>query len=156
HDVVGTAGGINGVSYGNFSKGYSTNQKPIQLPSLSTLSNLSGLASVGGMNYSPPTNGNESTVRMRVEFVAADIDGNHDSTEANEGFYRIYQVSAGNEQWLRGDWTGTYNGSSGSLPSVNSLINCGDWHRVTNPNNGHVDTLFFPASVHSAAWFAAI
>jgi len=156
HDVVGTAGAINGVGYGNFSKGYSTNQKPIQLPSMSTLSTLAGLAGVGGMSYSPPTNGDESTVRMRVEFVAADIDGNGDSTSANEGFYRIYTATSGNANWLRGDWNGTFNGSSGSLPTLSSLINCGDWHIVRNPNNSHLDTLFFPASVHSSTWFAAI
>lgn len=153
HDVVGTAGIINGVSYGTFSKGYSTNQKPITLPSLSTLSNLSGLATVSGMNYSPPTSGDETTVLMRVEFVSADIDLNGDSTEADEGFYRIYTASSGNETWLRGDWPGT----SGTLPTLAASINCGDWHTVTNPNNGKLDTLFFPAAVHSTSgWYPGV
>lgn len=151
HDVVGTAGTINGVSYGTFAKGYSTNQKPIQLPSLASLSSLSGLATVGGMNYSPPSNGDESTVRMRVEFVAADIDLNGDSTSVNEGFYRIYTANTGQENWLRGDWPG-----GGSLPTAAQLINCGDWHTQINPHSGKVDTLFFPASVHSTAWFIAL
>ncbi len=150
HDVVGTAGAVNGVGYGTFAKGYATNQKPITLPSLTTLSNLSGLATVSGMNYTPPTTGDESTVRMRIEFVAADIDGNGDSTAQNEGFYRIYTATSGNQNWLRGDWPGT----SSSLPSVASVINCGDWHTVTNPNNGKLDTLFFPAAVHpNSGWF---
>ena len=152
HDVVGTAGVINGVSYGTFSKGYSTNQKPITLPSLTSLANLPGLATVSGMNYSPPSSGDETTVRMRVEFVSADINGSGDSTAANDGFYRIYTAKSGSEPWLRGDWTG----SSGTLPTIASLVSCGDWHTANNPVTGKLDTLFFPASVHTTAWFIAL
>jgi hypothetical protein len=142
HDVVGTAGTIAGVANGTFSRGYSTNQKPITLPSLSSLSKLSGLAAVGGMSFTAPTTGNETTVRIRVEFVAADLDASGDSTGANEGFFRIYTATPGNEAWLRGDWPG----SSSSLPPIASVINCGDFH------SGQ----FFPASVHPTSWFTAL
>ncbi len=46
-DDVGTAGTISGTSYGIFSKGYLINQKPISLPSLSSLSTLSALGDGG-------------------------------------------------------------------------------------------------------------
>ncbi len=146
HDAVGTAGIINGTSYGTFVKGYSTNQRPINLPSLASLSSLSGLAAVGGMSFTAPTTGDESTVRMRIEFLATDLDASGDSTGANEGFYRIYTVTAGNVPWLRADWPGT----SSSLPASTAVLNCGDWHIVGT------DTLFFPASIHPTGWFRAL
>lgn len=152
HDAVGTAGTIVGAGNGTFSKGYSTKQKPIQLPSLSTLSTLSGLAAAGSMSFTAPTTGNETTVRRRIEFVAADMNGNSDSTEANEGFFRIYTVSSSaGVAWLRGDWPG--GSGAKSLPTVASVENCGDWHNTINPVNGVVSMKFFPASVHPTTWF---
>jgi len=139
HDEVGTAGVINGTPYGTFSHGYSVHQRPITLPSLSTLSSLSGLAAVGGMSFTAPTTGDENSVRMRIEFVAADLDQNGDSLAANEGFFRIYTATAGNVSWLRADWPG----SPSTLPPVTSVINCGDWHAGK----------FFPAAVHPTTWF---
>ncbi|MGH7620255.1 MAG: hypothetical protein ACREPM_23815, partial [Gemmatimonadaceae bacterium] len=147
HDVVGTAGVINGVSYGTFSKGYSINQRPITLPSLTSLSSLSGLASVGGMSYTSPTTGSETTVRQRVEFIAADLDASGDSTGANEGFYRVYTANSGNVNWLRGDWLGT----SSTLETIAQMTNCGDWHVINN--GGIIDTLFFPGAIHPTTWF---
>lgn len=131
-DSVGTAGTIVGTSYGTFSKGYKTGMKKITLPTLTTLGSLSGLASVGGMNFSAPTNGNVTTVRARIEFVAIDLDGNSDSTGVAEGFFRYYKATAGNTAWLRGDFP------SNGLSKPARIQNCGDFH------NGK----FYPFSVH--------
>lgn len=150
HDVVGTAGTINGTSYGTFVKGYSTGQRPITLPSLSSLSSLSGLAAVGGMSFTSPTTGDESTVRQRVEFIAADLDASGDSTGPSEGFFRIYQANAGQVGWLRADWQGT----SSTLETIAQMTNCGDWHIITAA--GHTDTLFFPGAIHPTQWFRAL
>lgn len=139
HDEVGTAGVISGAQYGTFSKGYSINQRPINLPSLTTLGTLAGLAGVGGMSFTAPTTGNETTVRSRIEFIAADMNGNADSTEANEGFFRIYTVPSGQTAWLRGDWPT----SGTTLPSVSSVTNCGDVHYGK----------FYPAAIHNTTWF---
>ncbi len=147
HDAVGTAGVITGVSYGTFSKGYQIHQRPITLPTLTMLSSLSGLATVSGMNFNAPSTGNENTVRMRIEFVAADMDASGDSTGASEGFFRVYTATAGNEDWLRADWPGT----SSSLPTPANVLNCGDWHADISgvPK-------FFPAAVHPLAWFPGV
>jgi hypothetical protein len=148
HEEVGTAGIIQGANYGTFAKGYSIKQKKITLPALASLTTLSGLAAAGGMSFTSPTTGDETTVRIRVEFVAADMDANGDSTGDNEGFFRVYQATAGNTAWLRGDW----NAAFGALPSVASTINCGDWHAV----DGTGVLKFFPAAVHSQGvktWF---
>ncbi len=141
HDRVGTAQTISGVSYGTFLRGYSQNQRPMTLPSASTLSPLASYAATSGYSFTPPTNGDETTVLMRVEFVATDLNGDGDSTDDNEGFFRVYQANAGQQAWLRGDWPG---GSS-----VSAYTNCGDWHAVP----GSSDLKFFPASVHPTGWF---
>ncbi|HEY9228747.1 MAG TPA: hypothetical protein VIP11_18995 [Gemmatimonadaceae bacterium] len=155
-DAVGTAGTINGAGYGTFVKGYSTNQKPINLPALTTLSTLAGLAGTGGMSFTAPTTGNESTVRMRIEFVALDLNADADSTDDPEGFFRVYTVTNGNQAWLRGDWPGADN----ALPLQSDVTNCGDWHQITLASasgaggSGITTGLkFFPAAVHNQTWF---
>ncbi|HEX3866839.1 MAG TPA: hypothetical protein VHV78_08810, partial [Gemmatimonadaceae bacterium] len=151
HDQVGTAKAVAGANYGTFVKGYQTNQKPILLPSLTALSSLSGYASSGGMNFTAPTNGNQSTVLMRIEFIAIDLDHNGDSTEANEGFFRVYTASTGNTSWLRADWPG----SRTTIPAASTLLNCGDWHRIatTGPDTA---LKFFPWASHTETWFDTV
>ncbi|HEY4217479.1 MAG TPA: hypothetical protein VGM67_10100 [Gemmatimonadaceae bacterium] len=153
HDDVGTSGNIVGASYGTFAKGYLTKQKKINLPTLTTLSSLSGLASAGGMSFTTPTTGDESTVLTRVEFVAYNMNGaGNDSTAVNDGFFKVYTATTGNQKWLRGDWGAAY----GSLPTAASTINCGDWH----PVDGTGRLKFFPVSVHTPGstktWFDTV
>ncbi len=138
-DQVGTAGVINGVSDGTFIKGYSINQRPINLPALTTLASLSGLAAVGGMSFTGLTTGDETTLRQRIEFVSVDLNGDSDSTDADEGFFRVYQVGSGASRaaWIRGDWP------SGSPPDVDDVKHCGDFHYGK----------FFPAAIHPRTWF---
>jgi hypothetical protein len=140
HDAVGTAGVINGVSYGTFAKGYQLHQRPITLPSLSSLSGLSALAAAGGMSLTATTTGNENTVLTRIEFVAADMDGNLDSLGPSEGFFRQYTAKTAKQSWLRGDWPGTMT----ALPNGKSVLNCGDWHKDAT---GVLK--FFPFAVHA-------
>ena len=130
------------MSYGTFAKGYEIHQKPITLPSLTKLTSLSGLATVSGFNFASPTA--DSTVRMRIEFIAADMDANGDSIEANEGFFRVYTANLGQEDYLRGNWLG----SSGTLPSFTSstMRNCGDWHLAVGSG---AKKLFFPFASHA-------
>lgn len=144
HDSVGTAQTVSGVSYGTFLKGYSQNQRPIPLPSTAALARLSSNATLAGYDFTAPTTGDETTVLMRVEFVATDLNGDGDSLDDNEGFFRIYTANAGNQSWLRGDYPGG--------TSVASYTNCGDWHMVP----GFANPKFFPASVHPTSWFRAL
>lgn len=141
HDDVSTAQTISGISYGTFAKGYHQNQKPITLPSTAVLTKLKAYADLAGYDFTAPTSGDETTTLMRIEFVATDINGTGDSLAANDGFFRVYQASAGNQAWLQGDWPGS------SSPSA--YLNCGDWHPVTP--GGPLE--FFPAAVHNTTWF---
>jgi hypothetical protein len=148
HDAVSTAAPvISGANYGTFFKGYQVKQRPITLPSLSSLSTLSGLAATS--NYSLPSSstGDETTILTRVEFIAVDLNSDGDSTDDNEGFFRVYKAASGYSTWLRGDWPGP--GSA-----VTSVLNCGDWHTV---GQGPSRTLrFFPAAIHPQSWFESL
>jgi hypothetical protein len=136
HDEVGTAKTVSGANYGTFVKGYTENLNPITLPNNTTLGSLPGYASSGNFNFgNPGTNGDETTVRIRLEFVAIDLDGNGDSTGVDEGFFKAYRISASGEvPWLRGD----YNTTKASAK------NCGDFH---GPAGGVQK--FLPASLHA-------
>jgi len=140
HDDVGTAAPlIVGASYGTFAKGYQVKQKKISLPTLTTLSSLSPLATASGYNFTTAYTGDASGVLMRIEFLSIDLNGDHDSTDTDEGFFRVYKATSNND-WLRADWPGTET----ALPDPTKLINCGDWHAVA----GSADLKFFPFSVH--------
>lgn len=143
HGDVGTAKTISGKAYGTFDKGYTENQPKITLPSNASLAKLTGYAAGGFTNFVAPSNGNASTVRLRLEFVAVDLGtGGTDSTGLDEGFVKIYQANVGEEAWIRGDWTGTKA----------STKTCGASYRVTNGG----PRVFFPASLHTATTTAAV
>jgi hypothetical protein len=146
HGDVGTAKTINGKSYGTFDKGYTENQPAITLPSNTVLSKLTGYAAGGFFNFAAPSNGDASTVRLRLEFIAIDLGtGTTDSTGVDEGFVRIYQANAGEETWIRGDW----NGNKATTKT------CGAAYRTNAPPAAPI-MKFFPASVHGTAWMKAL
>lgn len=144
HDSVATAKTITGAAYGTFLKGYLQNQRSVALPTSTKLSKLSSYASTAGYNFTAPTTGDETSVLMRVEFVATDLNGDGDSTDDNEGFFRVFKANAGQQAWIRGDYINSTD--------VTQNTNCGDWHQVT-PGG---PLKFFPASVHPNAWFQAL
>ena len=140
HDEVGTTKTISGKSYGTFRKGTKEKQPPIALPSTTDLSaKLSGLATVAGWNFPSPTSGSSTAVRMRIEFVAVDLNADGDSVDANEGFFKVYQANVGEDEWTRGDWPG-------ATPAPTDLRTCGDFHYGK----------FYPAAVHPTAWFETL
>ena len=137
HDEVGTTKTISGKSYGNFLKGYKEKQPPIQLPNTSDLATrLAGFATAGGWNFTNPTTSSTVNPRMRIEFVAVDMNADGDSTDADEGFFKVYVASSGNSAWTRGDWPG-------ATPDPADMLMCGDFHYGK----------FYPAAVHPTTWF---
>ena len=136
NDDVTTAQTIVQPQYGTFKKGYTENANPITLPTITALSKLPGYATSGQLSFTPPTNLGATTVRMRAEFVAVDLNNDGDSTDVDEGFLRVYEANVGQEAWTRGDWTTTKT----------SAVSCGDFHRVIV--GGVAGWKFFPAAVH--------
>src|SRR4030081_902148 len=141
HNEMGTAKSISGKPYGTFSRGYSENQPVITLPS-SSLARLPSSAAAGNMSFVTPNSGNAAGVIARVEFVAVDLGGPTDSTGIDEGFLKVYIANQGEDNWLRADWTN----------DKTTTTNCGASYRtiVGGPRQ------FFPASVHTQAWFRAL
>ena len=147
HDDVGTAAPlIVNPSHGTFFKGYQVKQHPITLPSLTTLSTMSALATASNYNITlaPAYTGAESGVLARIEFVATDLNTDGDSTDDNEGFFRVYMATSGNSDWLRADWPGL----------TTDALNCGDWHTITV--NGVDKSEFFPVAAHRYSWFQTL
>lgn len=142
HGSVGTAKTISGVGFGTFVKGYSTNERPITLPSTAVLAKLPGYAAPGNFSFNAPTSGDETSVHMRIEFVAVDLNADGDSTDVDEGFLKVYTGVPGSASWVRGDWNGNRANAD----------NCGAAYPVT-PGGPRK---FFPASVHGTAWFQAL
>lgn len=162
-DSVWTGATVINAGAGTFAKGYLENQQKIFLPSTSTLSRLRTIARRGNLAFDAPTSGNEQTARMRLEFVAVDLNGDGDATDDDEGFVRVYEADAdgingqvSGKAWLRADYMpGPYqgNGSStaGQLATQGDRgANCGDWHAMDASGVAQ----FFPIMVHRRANFA--
>ncbi|MDZ7630861.1 MAG: hypothetical protein U5K74_05750 [Gemmatimonadaceae bacterium] len=137
-DDFGTARTVIQPDQADFWKGYSENMKPIPLPAPAALSNLATFATSGRMNFTAPTTGNETTVRMRIEFVNVDINSDGVATDPQDGYIRVYTLNGGQPSaWLRADQgalnDGTYRREL-----------CGEWINVPG-----VGERFYTAAAHT-------
>jgi hypothetical protein len=145
-DDLGTAKYVMQNDQGDFWKGFSEWGKPIAMPLPASLPNLQSFAAPAQLAFVAPTAGDETTVRMRIEFVNIDIDNDGRDTDPQDGFVRVYTLKAGGRgSWLRGD------GESVATPSDahTRRNNCGEWIRV-----GTVDR-FFTIDAHERPAVAA-
>ena len=133
HDVVEVTGTITGIRYGTFDQGYIQHGATIPLPTAADLSKLTTYATQGGTSFTAPVGGTSTQSRLRIEFVALDLDGDGRTTGPDEGFFRVYQDSG----VPQADYlTGTAPGRP------NTSRNCGDFHTL----NG--ETTFYSAAYH--------
>ena len=138
HSTVEVAGSITGANYGTFDLGYVAHGAVIPLPTAPDLAKLATYAQTGGMKFTAPTSGSATSStqsRLRIEFVALDLDGDGRVTGPNEGFFRVYMDTASAQPGY----------ATGSVPATEGQgVNCGDSHVV----NG-TDTVFFTAAWHA-------
>jgi len=129
--TVEVSGTITGVGYGTFDQGYTERGAIIPLPSTADLAKLNTYATAGGMAYTPPTGGtvSSSQARMRIEFVALDLDGDGRVTGPDEGFYRVYQDTGTANPWYV---------IANRIANANTSENCGHYH----------GTVFYTANRH--------
>jgi hypothetical protein len=124
HGPVSTAKTIQGRAYGVYKQGFKEHAPFIAMPTTADLSKLKTQAQIGGTAITSTTFGNPGQATTRIEFVAVDLDGDNDSTDADEGFMKVYQVaSPGNAWWVVADtfqWSGT-----GPNSGVRNSPNCG-------------------------------
>jgi hypothetical protein len=95
-DEVTTAKGIQNKHQGSFLKPPPREEVArIELPSTADFDRLKAIASNAGYVFTPAfATGDSATVTMRIEFVNIDIDGDGLATGPDEGFFRVYQMSA--------------------------------------------------------------
>lgn len=124
HGPVSTAKLIQGKANGVYQQGYREHAPFIAMPTTADLAKLKTQAQIGGTAITSTTFGNAGQATTRIEFVAVDLDNDNDSTDADEGFMKVYQVaSPGNAWWVVADtfqWAGT-----GSTNGVRNSPNCG-------------------------------
>jgi hypothetical protein len=97
HSTVTTAASsIQGEGYGTYNGGPPKKSVPaIPLPTTAAFSALQTRATNGLFNIAGNTNGaSPGQASIRLDFVAIDLNDDGDSTDANEGFVRIYQNNA--------------------------------------------------------------
>jgi len=142
HGTVDVSGTITGVGYGTFDRGYAQNSPVIPLPTVAQLSKLATYASAGGMSFTAPSGGSATQSRLRIEFLALDLNGDGRVTEPDEGFFRVY-VDTSSVATAIGYATGS------DPATANQGLNCGDFHYRTTA--GVTDTTFYTAYDHYAA-----
>ena len=132
-DKVEVTGAITGIQYGTFDRGYVQHGAPIPLPKAADVSRLNAYATPGGMSFTAPAGGANTQARLRIEFLALDLDGDGRVTGPVEGFFRVYLDSG----VAQADYvTGTAPGRA------NTSRNCGDLHTIDGV------TTFYSAAYH--------
>lgn len=135
-----------------YDHGFKQGLPTIPFPTVAKLSNLPTYAANASNSFTSVTKG------TRIEFVAINMNPSAtDTTEddANEGFFRVFNDTAGNTsgEGVQGSGIDRAYGYYYDSSTVNNWAvyndQCGDWHTV----NGRVE--FFPVAVHNQAWFKA-
>jgi len=116
--TVTTVGTVSGAGNGHFYEGYTQGAPRIPMPTTADLNRLRGYATQGGTAFTAPTGGNAGEVRMRIEFVAIDLNGDGRVTGADEGFFKVY--TSNNAAWLMAQKPGTAQGQSGASTLTSS------------------------------------
>ena len=141
-DDFGTAKNIVAPDQADFWKGYTINAKPIAMPTPAALTSLPAYAASGSLNLTAPTGGDETTVRMRLEFINIDIDGDGRNTDPQDGFVKIYTLNTGAPvEWVRADFALSGNDTD---PTMRKTL-CGEWLNVAGTDR------FFTAASHDNA-----
>jgi hypothetical protein len=131
HDETRTAEDVRGEAYATFKKGYEEYVPVIEMPETADLDKLRVQATVGSTYFNGGNSGAAGQTNLRIEFVALDLDGDGDTTGADEGFFKVYQSA--DEDWV-----------SGNDPFSNprDLEQCGDFDAgffrstADHPHNG--------------------
>lgn len=131
--VVKTARTITNRSRGNYfgaAPGYVENVPAITFPQVADLAKLLAQATLGGAAFTSTTAGDQGQATMRIEFVALDLNADGDSTDTDEGFMKVYNVTnTANAWWVVAD-TVAHNANG-----LKQSLNCG--HVLASGTGSH-------------------
>ncbi|UCD24256.1 MAG: hypothetical protein JSW51_14750 [Gemmatimonadota bacterium] len=144
HSTVETAEDIYQKEYATFMQGYTEWGPTIGMPTTADLDKLRVQGQAGNTAYVGNTNGGHGEATTRIEFMALDLNGDGDSTDANEGFIRVYQHLT-DPEWVTGDVPADY-----SSRYLENADHCGDRH----PGQGFISAINHPAGGHD--WQVAV
>lgn len=138
---VATAKTVSNAANATFEQGLKQNVTQIAFPTTAALTKLNTQATAGGTAITSTSSGSAGQATTRIEFVAMDLDADGDSTDADEGFFKVYQVTnTANAWWVVAD-TNTY-----SANGVSKSWNCG--HISATGTGAHT---YFKTFRHHAA-----
>lgn len=121
---VTTAATISGRSFGTYKQGYQENAPAIPMPTTADLTKLKTQAIIGGTSITSTLLGNAGQATTRIEFVALDLNHDNDSSDADEGFIKVYQVANPTNAWWVVADTNNWAGG-GPTQGVRNSPNCG-------------------------------
>ena len=146
HNELTTAGTISTPELGTYDMGYQENVARVEMPEVADLNHVRDQADAGGTAFSGSTAGDMNEATTRIEFVAIDLNNDGDTTDDDEGFFKVYQIhepSTASLGWI-----------SGSVDSdLRNNENCGRWYSgtfVSAPNHPY-DGVSVDNSVNNSA-----
>lgn len=126
HGPVTTGGTITGRSYGTFRQGYTERVRKIPMPATAELDKLRAYAQNGGTAFvSSSSGGTIGQAKLRIEFIAVDLNGDGETTGDDEGFLRVFR-GKDNSNTVAAYVVGAVTGSS----AMRNAKTCGHYHRV--------------------------
>ncbi|MEO8199753.1 MAG: hypothetical protein ABI679_04450 [Gemmatimonadota bacterium] len=90
---------------GNWNGGLTSGAPPITFPTTTTLANLQNFATTSQTVVTGYGVLTDSIPDTRIEFVPLDLNNDGDVVDADEGFFRVWKVSAGGTQQDKRDYT---------------------------------------------------
>jgi hypothetical protein len=132
------SGTIQNPGNATYVQGFTEGAPVIPLPQLANLAALQVQAVDGGMSFVTTSGNAQGRARLRLEFMARDLNSDGDSIDDNEGFVRVYRAKNNNS------WAVGANGTD-----LRTSRNCGHFDN-NNPSGGaHTGTgLFWAAGEH--------
>ncbi len=109
---------ITNQSTGHFYGGVQTGVSAIPFPTSSTVNSLQPLAAGGGLVVVGDSRTTATDPEVRIDFVAIDLNGDGDTSDEDEGYFRVFRMRAGGGNDDRNYVTGRRWGNSGFWPGV--------------------------------------
>jgi len=95
---VTTVGAITNQASGNWNGGVTTGAAVIPFPTTTTIANMQTFATAAGLNVTGYATLTATDPDTRIEFVALDLNNDGQLTGSDEGYFRVWKVSAGGTQ----------------------------------------------------------
>lgn len=128
HEEVSTSRVVIGTASAEFRKGPPRlGVLPVPMPGAADFAGLRTLAMQAGTLFTPAwVTGDSALATMRIDFVPVDVNGDGDTTDPDEGYFRVYRLRVGGGPWGAGYAVArTPPPPAGTLDSLYNSPNCG-------------------------------